>query len=100
MRWWNPTAAPPTRWKKEIKTKMSSIYDIEVVEIIQIVNPTPRGALPVGDIAVNAVYANQALHNFGATLHRLRPFEVLDKVGFLKTGDEAAELFLDALARQ
>lgn len=75
-----------------------SIYNIDIVEIIQIVNPTPRGALPVGDIAVNAVYANQALTDDGLTLHRLKPFEVLDKVGFLKTGDEAAELLLDALA--
>lgn len=75
-----------------------SIYNIDIVEIIQIVNPTPRGALPVGDIAVNAVYANQALANEGLALHRLKPFEVLDKVGFLKTGDEAAELLLDALA--
>jgi hypothetical protein len=77
-----------------------STYNIEVVKKIIIFNPAKRGPLTIGEIIVDSNYAEKALQNAGGTLHRLEPFEVLDKVGFLKTGDEAAEMFLDALADQ
>lgn len=77
-----------------------SIYNIEVVKIIQIMNPKARPPLMSGDLTVNSIYAEKALKTSGMVLHSLEPFEIIDKIGFLKTGDEAAEMLLDALAEQ
>lgn len=79
---------------------MSSPYNIEVIKKLLIFNPTQRGPLTVGEMIIDYHYVVKALQNSGATLHTFEPFEVIDKIGFLKRGDEAAELFLDALAEQ
>jgi hypothetical protein len=76
----------------------TSPYYLDYVKTLIITNPTHnRQPLPYGMMQVDSEFLAKALTDFGCTLHQFEPLEVLDKVGYLKTGDDAAEITLDAL---
>lgn len=72
-------------------------YDIDYFKSITINNPKNRDPLPIGVIWVDFQVMVNSLGKQGYTIHQFEPLQIVDKVGYLKSGDEAAEILLDSL---
>ena len=76
---------------------MSSPYYLEYDKYLIITNPVDRTPLPKGLLRVAYDFLIDSLKTINCSLHQYEPLQVTDKVGFLKTGDDAAALVLDGL---
>ena len=76
---------------------MSSIYNLDYLKYLIIFNPVDRDPIPMGMLRVDSEFMVEALKTLNYTLHQFQPLQLTDKVGFLKTGDDACEVLLDSL---
>jgi hypothetical protein len=78
---------------------MSAPYHLDYFHTLIITNPDDtRKPLPKGLLTVDSEFLKKALTHINCALHQFEPLQVLDKVGFVKSGDDAAEITLDALS--
>jgi hypothetical protein len=73
-------------------------YYVQSIFTFVIVNPdNSRQPLPKGLLSMEKDFLEKALTYSGFALHTFDPLQVIDKIGYVKQGDDAAELTLDAL---